>query len=90
MTVVAARRLGPGRSAAIAIVAGLLAQPTIGFNYAGVLVPAAVILWAEDRPAGFLAFVAIPVAVIVSPLMAALLLIVLAGSRIEQYVMKLK
>jgi hypothetical protein len=84
VTIAAARRLGPGRSAAIAIAAGLLAQPTIGFNYAGVLIPAAVILWVEDRPAGFLAFIAVPIAAIVSPLVAALLLIALAGSRLGE------
>jgi hypothetical protein len=80
--VIAALRLGPGRSAAIAIAAGLLAQPTIGFNYAGILIPAVVMLWTEDRSAGFLAFVAVPLAAIVSPLVAALLLIALASSRI--------
>jgi len=80
VTAVAARRLGSGRSAAIAIAAGLLAQPTIGFNYAGILIPAAVMLWTEDRPAGFLAFIAVPLAAIVSPLVAAPLLVVIAGS----------
>jgi hypothetical protein len=82
VTVVAARRLGPGRSAAIAIAAGLFAQPTIGFNYAGILIPAAVMLWIEDRQAGFIAFVAVPLAAIASPLVSAVLLIALAGGRL--------
>jgi hypothetical protein len=81
-TVLAARHVGTGRSAAISIAAGLLVQPTIGFNYAGILIPAAVMLWVEDRPAGFIAFIAVPLAAIVSPLVAALLLIALAGSRL--------
>ena len=38
-TIWAGLRLDPGRGAALAIAACLLAQPSIGFNYAGLLLP---------------------------------------------------
>lgn len=78
VTVSASMRLDVRRSAAVAIAAGLLAQPTIGFNYVGLLIPAAVVLWAGDRAAGFIAFVAVPLVAIVSPPLAAAILIGLA------------
>ena len=48
----AGRRLDLRRGAAIAISAMVLAQPTIGFNYAGLLLPAMALLWGRDRIAG--------------------------------------
>lgn len=83
-TIWAALRLDRNRSAAIAIAAGLLAQPTIGFNYAGLLIPAVVVLWAADRRAGFAAAAAAPLLTLVSPPLAALLVIGLAASRFGQ------
>jgi hypothetical protein len=52
-------RLDTGRGAAIAVAACLLAQPSIGLNYAGLLLPAVVALWSADRVAGFIAIVAV-------------------------------
>lgn len=75
VTLVAARRLDLSRSAAVAIAAGLLAQPTIGFNYLGLLIPASVALWAGDRVAGAIAVVAVPLVALVSPPAGALILI---------------
>ena len=53
---------------------------------AGLLLPAAVCLWLADRPAGFVAFVVVPVLVIVSPPLAAAGLIGLAliGPAVER------
>ena len=56
----------------------LLAQPTIGFNYAGVLFPAMALLWARDRQIGTVAFVAGSLLVLVVPVGAAALVIALA------------
>jgi hypothetical protein len=70
VTVVAAFRLSTSRSAAVAIAAGLLAQPALGFNYAGLLLPAVVALWVADRPAGFVAIAATPILAVVSPPLA--------------------
>lgn len=67
LTVVGALRLDPRRSAAIAIAAGLLAQPALGFNYAGLLLPAVVALWVADRPAGLVAIGIAPILAVVSP-----------------------
>jgi hypothetical protein len=79
-TIWAALRLEPGRAAAVAIAAGLLAQPTIGFNYGGLLIPAVVMLWSADRRAGFIACVITPLLAIVGPPLAAIAVIVLALS----------
>lgn len=84
-TILAARRLGMPRSAAIAIAAGLLAQPTIGFNYVGLLIPAAVILWSADRAAGFVAFVTVPLTAIVSPPLSAAILIGLSFAPVSDW-----
>jgi hypothetical protein len=70
VTVLASLRLTPWRSAAVAIGAGLLAQPALGFNYAGLLLPAVVSLWAADRPAGLAAIGFTPILALVSPPLA--------------------
>ena len=74
----AAARMDERRGAAIALSAILLAQPTIGFNYAGVLFPAMALLWGRDRMIGTVAFVIGSLLVLVSPIGAAVLVIVLA------------
>ena len=81
-TVWAAVRLDLGRAAAVAVAAALLAQPAIGFNYVGLLLPAVVVLWSADRAAGFVAAVAVPLVAVLSPPVAATLVIVLALARI--------
>lgn len=81
LTAVGAMRLDLGRSAAMAIAMTLLAQPTIGFNYAGLLLPAIVMLWTTDRPAGLLAIVVVPIVVILSPIAAALVVVAAALAR---------
>lgn len=83
-TLWASRRLDIPRGAAIAVAAGLLAQPTIGFNYAGLLLPAVVMLWSGDRVAGFVACLAVPLATVVSPPLAAGLVIALALARVGE------
>ncbi len=74
----AALRLDARRGAAVALAAMLLAQPTIGFNYAGLLYPALVLLWGADRPIGTLAFVLAAPLILVSPVAAALVVIAFA------------
>ncbi len=78
VTIAAALRMDPWRSAAIAIAAGLLAQPTIGFNYAGLLLPAVVALWRADRLSGLIACLVVPLVTVVSPPLAATAIIGLA------------
>ena len=78
ITLAAALRLDVYRAAAVAIAAGLLAQPSIGFNYVGLLLPAVVILWAGDRLAGTLASLAVPIVALISPVIAAITVIGLA------------
>jgi hypothetical protein len=78
LTVAGALGADRWRSAAIAIAAGLLAQPALGFNYAGLLLPAVVSLWLGDRPAGLIACVAVPIVAVLSPPLAALIVILLA------------
>jgi hypothetical protein len=79
-----ARRLDLPRAAAIAVAAGLLAQPTIGFNYAGLLLPAGVMLWSGDRVAGFVACIVVPLATLASPPIAAVIVIALALGRVGE------
>jgi hypothetical protein len=79
----AALRLDLHHAAAVAIAAGLLAQPSIGFNYAGLLLPAVVMLWSGDRVAGLVACLLVPLVTVVSPPLAAGVVIVLAFARIE-------
>jgi hypothetical protein len=74
-------RLDVGRGAAIAVAACLLAQPSIGLNYAGLLLPAVVVLWSVDRVAGFVAIIAVPLVAVVSPPIASLVVIGLAVLR---------
>ena len=81
-TAVGSRRLSPPRGAAVAVAAGLLAQPTIGFDYAGLLLPAVVMLWAGDRLAGSIACLLIPFVTIVSPPLAAAAIVTLAFMRV--------
>jgi hypothetical protein len=81
-TAVGSRRLSLPRGAAIAVAAGLLAQPTIGFDYAGLLLPAVVMLWAGDRLAGLIACLVIPLITVVSPPLAAVAVMALAFTRI--------
>jgi hypothetical protein len=66
----------------VAVAAGLLAQPTLGFNYAGLLIPAVVALWISDRPAGLIAVVIVPPVAVVSPPLAAAIVIVAASRRL--------
>jgi hypothetical protein len=77
-TVFASRRLSLHSSAAVAIAAGLLAQPTLGFNYLGLLIPAAALLWSNAPRAGLAAIVVLPPLAIVSAPLAAALVMVLA------------
>ena len=80
----AAARMDERRGAAVALSAILLAQPTIGFNYAGVLFPAMALLWGRDRMLGTVAFVVGSLLVLVSPIGAAVLVIGLAiGSAVR-------
>lgn len=79
LAVGAALRLENQRSAVVAIAAMLLAQPTIGFNYAGLLYPALVLLWGRDRLIGSIAFVASSLVVLVQPVAAATVTIALAA-----------
>jgi hypothetical protein len=83
-TIWAGLRLDPGRGAALAIAACLLAQPSIGFNYAGLLLPAVVMLWSADRVAGFVAVLATPIVAVVSPPVASLLVMTLAAVRLGE------
>lgn len=76
-------RLDVARGAAIAVAAGLLAQPTIGFNYAGLLLPAVVMLWSGDRAAGLVACLLVPLAAVLSPPLGAGIVIVLALVRVS-------
>jgi hypothetical protein len=82
VTIWAAIRLDIARAAAIAIAAGLVAQPTIGFNYAGLLLPAVLMLWSADRRAGFIACIVVPLVALVSPPIAAATVVGLAVSRL--------
>jgi hypothetical protein len=78
LTLASSRSMSSWGSAAIAIAAGLIAQPTLGFNYAGLLIPAVIALWLADRPAGLVAVVATPLVAVVSPPLAAAIVIVAA------------
>jgi hypothetical protein len=83
-TIWAGVRLDPRRGAALAIAACLLAQPSIGFNYAGLLLPAVVVLWSADRVAGFVAILAAPLVAVVSPPLASVVVMALAASRLGE------
>jgi len=60
-------------SCAIAISMTLLAQPTFGFNYVVMLLPALGLLWVADRRAGLYAGVLAPLIAVISPTAAAIL-----------------
>jgi hypothetical protein len=77
-TFLAARWLGPGASVAVALAATLLAQPTIGFNYLGILIPALVAIWTVDRRAALAGAVVAPLLAIGSAIGAAVLVALLA------------
>jgi MFS family permease len=77
-TIWAGRRLDLARGAAVAVAACLLAQPSIGFNYAGLLLPAVVMLWSADRVAGFVAGLAVPLVALLNPPLASVVVIAFA------------
>jgi hypothetical protein len=83
-TIWAGLRLDLGRGAAIAVAACLLAQPSIGFNYAGLLIPAVVALWSADRAAGFVAVLGAPIVAVVSPPAASVVVMALAAIRLGE------
>jgi hypothetical protein len=83
-TIWAGIRLDPGRGAALAIAACLLAQPSIGFNYAGLLLPAVVVLWSADHVAGFMAILVTPLVAVVSPPVASVVVMALAALRVGE------
>ena len=83
-TIWAGLRLDVGRGAAIAVAACLLAQPSIGFNYAGLLIPAVVALWSADRAAGFVAILVVPVVTVVSPPVASGIVMGLAALKVGE------
>jgi hypothetical protein len=78
VTIVGSGRLNAASGAAIAVAAGLLAQPTIGFDYAGLLLPAVVMLWVGNRNAGLVACLAVPLIAVVSPPLGAIAVMGLA------------
>ena len=69
---VAGRRLALEPGLAVAIGLTLIAQPTLGLNYAGVLIPAIILIWRTDRPAGLLLGVLLPLVSVISPPVAGL------------------
>jgi hypothetical protein len=77
-TLVAARWLSPAASVAVALAATLLAQPTIGFNYLGMLIPALVAIWTVDRRVALAGAVVVPLVAIGSAIGAAVLVASLA------------
>ena len=75
---VAARLLRPWASAAVAVGMTFLAQPTLGLNYAGLLAPGLVALWFVDRRATLALVLALPIAAVISPPLAGVVLAVVA------------
>lgn len=73
-TGIAAWRLEAPASAVVALSMTLLAQPTIGFNYAGLLVPAVVVLWGFHRTAATAHAALLPLVALGSPVVGALAL----------------
>ena len=76
-TAAAAVRLDERAAAVVALAMTQLAQPTIGLNYAALLIPGVIFLWTVDRRAAVAMAIGLPIVVIVSPVLAA---IVLAGT----------
>jgi hypothetical protein len=68
---VAGLALPEAEGAAVALGAMLLAQPTIGFNYAGLLFPALALLCSRDRRVGLGAFAVVTPLMVVSTVGAA-------------------
>jgi hypothetical protein len=73
-TLAAAIRLDERAAAVVALAMTQLAQPTIGLNYAVLLIPGVIVLWAVDRRAAVAMAVGLPIVVIVSPVLAAVML----------------
>jgi hypothetical protein len=73
-TIAAAALLDERRAAIVALSMTQLAQPTIGLNYAVLLIPALVLLGAIDRRIALALAVLLPFVVILSPILAAVLL----------------
>jgi hypothetical protein len=76
--VAASPRLAEPAGAAIALGVTLAAQPTIGFNYSGVLLPAVAVLWLVDRRVAVVAGIVTPIVVLVSPVLAGALIAAVA------------
>jgi hypothetical protein len=70
---VAAWRLVPEAGLAAAVALTLLVQPTLGFNYACLLIPALILLWRVERPAGLLIGLLVLIVSPVSPPLAGLI-----------------
>ena len=64
---IAAWRLTPAAGLATAVGLTLIVQPTVGFNYASILIPAVILVWRLDRLAGLLAALAVGILSLVSP-----------------------
>ena len=77
--VVAAWRLVPEAGLATAVALGLLVQPTVGFNYAAILIPAAILVWRIHRPAGLVLALVVVFGSAVSPPVAGLIVAVAAA-----------
>jgi hypothetical protein len=73
-TLAAAIRLDERAAAVVALAMTQLAQPTIGLNYGVLLIPALIVLWAVDRRAAVAMAITLPLVVILSPVLAAVLL----------------
>ena len=71
LTVIAAIRLPALPAAAVAIAMMLFAQPTIGFNYAGILLLGVALTFAMSRRVGLWVSVGAAAGLLVSPLLAA-------------------
>jgi hypothetical protein len=73
-TLGAAIRLDERAAAVVALAMTQLAQPTIGLNYGVLLIPGLIVLWTVDRRAAVAMAITMPIVVIVSPVLAAILL----------------
>jgi hypothetical protein len=73
VTVLAARSLSLAASLAVALAATLLAQPTIGYNYLGILLPALIAIWTVDRRLALASAIIAPLLSLASAIMAAVL-----------------
>jgi hypothetical protein len=74
--VIAATRLPEQPGAVVATGAMLLAQGTLGFNYASILFPALVVLWSVDHVTGLVTYLAAAVLLLLGPVAASLATIV--------------